>query len=122
MNNELMTALFEAKKALDDANKAAADAKKEYDTLAYEVLASLQEAGIDKTSVRGLGTVSWKTETVANVEDWESFYHYIRDNDAFYLLQRRPANNAVRELWEQGADVPGAVPFTQAKLSVTKAR
>lgn len=60
------------------------------------------------------------TESVhPSVEDWDKFYEYIHDNEAFYLLERRPASRACREMFELQTPIPGVVPFTKRKLTLT---
>ena len=58
---------------------------------------------------------------VPQVEDWDRFYAFIRKNNAFELLERRPAAAAYRERAGSRKDktVPGVVPFVKRKLSLT---
>jgi hypothetical protein len=60
------------------------------------------------------------SERVAKVEDWDKFYAHIRKTGHFELLQRRPADTAVRERWDAEEQVPGVVPFKIFKVSITK--
>lgn len=55
---------------------------------------------------------------VGNVEDWDKVYEYIKDNDAFYLLQRRLANAAFKEILDTGEDLPGVVPFVKRSINM----
>lgn len=54
------------------------------------------------------------------VEDWESFGQYLIDNDALYLLQRRVAVRAFRELRDAGEVIPGTTTFPKRTISLRK--
>lgn len=59
-------------------------------------------------------------EDIYTVDDYDEFYEYIHTNEAAHLLQRRPAQGAIKELFESGEKVPGLKIFTKRKLSITK--
>lgn len=118
---ELITQLAEEKDSLKEANRIAKELKKEHDETEAELIDHLKEIGIDKASANGF-TASRGTETVASVTDWESFYDYVRDHNAFYLLQKRVASSAYREqLQVEGVAPPGTEPMEKDKLSFTRA-
>ena len=77
----------------------------------------LEAEGLDKAS-GSKATVSISANTVANVEDWDSFWSYIIKNKYTHLLQRRVSDPAYRELLEQGKRVPGVQPFVKRTLNV----
>lgn len=77
------------------------------------------ELGLDRFAVGKL-TFSISEQTVGNVEDWEAVYQFVRDNNAFYLLQRRLANAAYKEILDGGDSLPGVVPFTKRSLNMRK--
>lgn len=54
------------------------------------------------------------------VENWESFFKYVRRYNAFEMLQRRVAEGAVQERWDAGKKVPGVEPFMFPTISLTK--
>lgn len=71
--------------------------------------------------VKGTGTkasISITSVVTADVQDWDAFYPYIAKNKYWHLLQKRPSDPGVRELWDQGKKVPGVVPFTKRKLNL----
>lgn len=108
--------LREAKRTLEAQLKAidAQLAANEADVI--EVLDSL---GVPKFSVGKL-SFSISETLVGNVEDWDSVYAYIREHDAFHLLQRRLSNSAYKELLELGEAPEGIVPFTKRSLNFRK--
>lgn len=117
----LIQQLAAAKDELKAANQTAKELKKEHDAVEGELIAYLKEAELDKASAGGF-TASRGSEVVASVTDWESFYQYVRDHDAFYLLQKRVASAAYRELLQvEGVSPPGTEPMEKDKLSFTKA-
>lgn len=60
------------------------------------------ELGVEKVG-GDAGTVYTKVNTNVMVEDWQSVVDYVKDNDAFDLLEKRVAKSAAIER----ADVPG---------------
>jgi hypothetical protein len=60
-------------------------------------------------------------EEVMQLEDFETFWEFCKDQDAGYLFQRRFNNSAWRELRALlGQDPPGTKPFTRRSISLTK--
>lgn len=53
-------------------------------------------------------------------KDWLQIYEFIRENDAFDMLQKRLSSVAVKERWESGILVPGIEKFDNWDLSITK--
>lgn len=98
-------------------NKEVADLEKEEKALKEELRVAAEAAGLTsgggKTSKFDIGP-----ETVPQISNVDAFYDYIKTNDYFHLLQRRPAVKACRELWEQGTAIPGIDKFTQTKVNV----
>jgi hypothetical protein len=54
------------------------------------------------------------------VIDWPSYYGYIKENDAWDLLERRPGKVAYRARLDAGDEVPGAVHVDVVKLNLSK--
>jgi hypothetical protein len=90
-------------------------------TLELELLIRLDDQGMEKASVKDVGTASINETVLPQVVDWDSFYEYIKENDALFLLQRRPAAAAYRELLESDQTVPGVEPYTQRSIGLRKA-
>ena len=70
----------------------------------------------------GLATISMVETEVARVQDWEQLYSYIKENNAFDLLQRRVSNPAWRDRLENEEKLDFIEPFTQKALRVTVQR
>lgn len=74
----------------------------------------------EKVSYAGIGSVSMAEETQPAVTDWEALYEYIKDNDAFYFLQRKINAAPFRELLSTGESLVGVSPIQVRKISVRK--
>ena len=81
-----------------------------------DIIAAMDTDGLIE-SKNTLGKVTISESTYPHVEQWETFGDYILDNRALYLLERRPAVLAYRELLTSGKAVPGVLPFTKRKLT-----
>lgn len=85
-----------------------------------EVLGALDAAGLEQAKIDGV-TVTVSEQTMPNVEDWDAFYDFIRENDAFYMLQRRVSTGPYREMLQMEQDVPGVKPYVQRKINMRSA-
>lgn len=71
----------------------------EWEAFETQLLGKLDEQGsVRVSSLQGTASVS--EQILPLVEDWDAYYAYIKENDAWHLLQRRPAVNAYREMVE----------------------
>ena len=84
-----------------------------------DILAIADELGLDRFAVGKL-SFSVSRNVVGNVEDWEQVHAFIKEHDAFYLLQRRLANAAYKEMLDAGDSLPGVEPFTKISLNMRK--
>jgi predicted RNase H-like nuclease (RuvC/YqgF family) len=91
----------------------------EYEALAAQVMAALDEQETTMTRAKTASAIITE-ETVAQVDNWDLTYEYIKEHSAFYLLQRRFNNAAWREITESGDTVPGTVPVKVRKIAVRK--
>lgn len=75
----------------------------------------------ETTMSRGRTASAILTETVVpKVDDWDGFYQYIQENEAFHLLQRRVSSAAARETLEAGETIAGVSTFTKRAISLRK--
>jgi hypothetical protein len=54
------------------------------------------------------GTISRRLNSSYWTSDWDSFYNFVKDNDAYHLLEKRIHNGNMKEFL---ADNPDAVPM-----------
>lgn len=87
--------------------------------LKHRVISGLQ--GLELTGVFGkTHRVALDTRTVPRVVDWSKVYTYIKQHDAFELLQKRLSNPAVVERWEDSKEVPGVEHQVVFELTYSK--
>jgi len=85
--------------------------------LELELLVRLDEQGMLKASTEA-GTASITEVVVPQVVDWDAVYEHIKETGDFYLLQKRPAAAAFRELHDSGQEIPGMEPYTKRSISL----
>ncbi len=67
------------------------------------------------------GTAFLTTTDFANVADWDAVLTYIRDNDAYDMLEKRISKIAVRGYIEQNKSVPPGVNYgTKLEVNIRK--
>ena len=67
------------------------------------------------------GTAFVTTNDYVNVADWDAVLHFIKENDAFDMLEKRVSKNAVRGYIEQNKTVPSGVNYgTRIDVNVRK--
>ena len=68
------------------------------------------------------GTVSVRSSTNYWTSDWEAFYAFVRDNDAFYLMQKRLSSTAIQQFLDENeeANIPGLNVKSEQSVVITK--
>lgn len=64
--------------------------------------------------------VSAVVKEIPQLKDDEAFFKYVKKTGRFDLMQRRLSDAAIKELWEDGKEVPGVEKFNAVTLSVNK--
>lgn len=109
--------LASIREEIAELNRKLKDLSKQESEQQQQLMTLLEEHGMKRVSNNSY-TVSINESQVPTVQDWDAFYQYIHDNNAAYLLERRPSTKPYRELLEQGIEVPGVVPFVRRTLSL----
>ncbi len=65
-------------------------------------------------------TIYIARQIVPKVVNWDLFYGYIRKNNYFYMLEKRPSRTAFRESFELGQAVPGIDPVQFDEIRTRK--
>lgn len=60
-----------------------------------------------------------KEDLQPSVKDWTAFHAFVRENDAFYLLQKRVSATAFRDSLTAGEQIPGVEAVPVVSLSIT---
>lgn len=113
-------ALFAMRSKRIDLEHQAETMKKVESELHDQILALMAKQGVEKASGK-LCTVSRGDKPVARVHDWAKFYEWIRNHDAFDLLERRVAAGALEERVGAGQKVLGVELEHIKRLNVSKA-
>jgi hypothetical protein len=113
--NELFD-LREAKKGLEAKIKTIESRVTE---IKLVLIGRFQEEGTQSTATNRASVTLTET-LIPQVVDWDAFYAYIKDTDSFYLLERRPASTAWRELHQADLTPPGTQAFTKYDLNLRK--
>jgi hypothetical protein len=78
----------------------------------------------DKSELNGakgnVASASLIILAVPQAKDWNKIYAFIKENNAFDLLEKRLARLAFRDRLEAGVVVPGVEVFQKQDLSLTK--
>jgi hypothetical protein len=119
--SEIMARMFAIREEKRAWAKREKELNEEWAGLEATLLSKLDEQGSVRVSSRQ-GTAGIEEEVVPIIEDWDEFTNYMRDNDALYLLQRRIAVGAFRELARAGQEVPGLRAVTKRSIGLTASR
>jgi hypothetical protein len=99
-------ALYDQRAALNAESKGLT---RQLEELAPKILGQLDDLGIDSAKGK-VGLVRVEEKIRPSVKDWDAFYGYIRENDAWFLLERRPTALAYADMIKAGETVPGTEP------------
>ena len=97
-----------------------ADLESQESVLREHIIQNLPKSELEGAKGK-VGKVTLGLKTTVKITDWGEFYKYLVKTKNFALLQRRPGDAAIQEIWESGKKVPGAEPFNVVTLSITKA-
>lgn len=102
-----------------DLEKIVKKKKAEFDAVAEKALARMEKEGASKITGE-LATVSISVNNVPNVSNWDKFYAFIKRNNSFHLLERRPAAKPCREELEarRNRAIPGVEWFEKRSLNL----
>lgn len=114
MIDELQKLKFRKKQLTDQM----AELQLEIDQAETSLMAAMQLQNVTK-STGTLATASISESVVPHVQDWDSFYDFIKRHSYFHLLDRRPNVAGCRELFESKGVIPGVVPFTKRTVRTT---
>jgi hypothetical protein len=84
--------------------KQAAELKEQQDIVAAQLLEICKEQGAQTIRTEH-GTVSRRVAKNYWTNDWDSFYKFIKDNDAFSLMHQRINNTNMAQYLEENPDL-----------------
>lgn len=91
----------------------------ELEATTAELIAAMDAQGISLARV-GNVSLSISENEVPTVEDWDAAIGYIKENDAWYLFERRMTAAAWRELRNQGIEIPGTTPYKRRTINMRR--
>lgn len=74
------------------------------------LMKKMQEQGVESFKT-ALGTAYKQTRTGATVADWDGFLGWVRENNAWHMLEKRVAKTAVDEYKAANDDLPPGVNY-----------
>jgi len=78
-----------------------------------DMLRRLNERGTDSSTVRGVGVAFKKTRSYCSVADWDIFFRYVQENQAWHMLTHAASKDAVSEFKEANNDLPPGLNWTE---------
>ena len=97
--------------------------KKQQETVVEKLLALCEEQDLDSLRTSS-GTVSRRVQSHYWTSDWERMYDFLKEHDAFHLLEKRISGLAMKQFLEDNPDLmPAGLQVTRKYIvSVLKPR
>ncbi len=102
--DKLTRIYIKMREAIRDKEDEIKSVKKQQETVVEKLLALCEEQDLDSLRTPS-GTVSRRVQTHFGTSDWERMYDFIKENDAFYLLEKRISSTAMKEFLEDNPDL-----------------
>ena len=90
-----------------------------------ELIAQLDELKLSKSGISGVNIGISEAIIPQTTGDWQAFFNFVVENDAYEMLMKSCNNAMYRDALETGIygeSIPGLQSFTKRTLSVTKAK
>lgn len=120
---KVYTKIRDARKALADTfAKEDSGLKTQQTRIEGELLRFLQESKLDSVRTDS-GTFYRQEDITPRGDDWEAFYAWVKEHDAFDALERRIKKTFVKEYMEghEGAIPPGVTVFREYVVRIRRA-
>ncbi len=119
----LVAQLAELRTKIAEAKKVHTALTAERDAIDLELLKIMDGQDVSRLSTK-THTASATERVVPTVHDWDAFYEFIKQEDALYMLERRPLATAFREMLEarDGEAIPGVEPYVKRSVSLRVTR
>jgi hypothetical protein len=95
--------------------------EEQQEMIKQELLNICKDTGSDGLKTQ-YGTVSRRTAKNYWTSDWESFYNFIKEHDAFHLLQQRMSNGNISTFLEENPELHPPGLNADATYTVTVRR
>lgn len=85
------------------------------------LLDQLNKAGVDSLSAKGIGTAFKQSTTSVTSEDWTATLQWIKDNNAWEMLEHRVSKSAVQDYIEGHQEIPPGISVkTEIEVRIRK--
>lgn len=98
-----------------------AELKEQLDLLAEKMLDICDTQNADSIKTK-TGTIIRKVDTRYWTSDWESFYNFVQENDAFPLLEKRIHQTNMKQFLEENPDLLPMGLQSDSKYSIVVRR
>lgn len=111
--------LYQTRQKRLDAQKVVDALQAEETALKNHIIDTLPKS--EATGAAGkLCRVSVVKKEAPQVEDWDKFYAYVKKTGQFDLMQKRLADSAIKERWNDGKKIPGVKVNSYVTVSINK--
>lgn len=120
--DKMVSAYINIRNAIHEKEQEIKELKEKQAAISDAMLELFSDQNIDSMKTK-YGTASRRVYSTYWTSDWEAMYNFIRDNDAFHLLEKRIHNGNMREFINENPDdrLPiGLQSNTKYILSVRK--
>lgn len=119
---EKIEQLYNLRAAKDQLNAKLSDINKDIDSLEFEIITSMEDAGIEKTTTP-FGTATRKVDLYPQIKDKRAFVQWMADNDKAEMIQSRVSKAVFDEYFTQeGAYPDGVDTYNKQTLSFRRSR
>lgn len=77
------------------------------------LMTQINAAGVTSLSAKGIGTAFLNTTTSVTAEDWAATLQWIKDNDAWEMLEHRVSKSAVQDYIAAHQEIPPGLSVKQ---------
>jgi ATP-dependent Lon protease len=102
--DRLVKAYIKIREARQEISRQDADLEQKQDMIQSKLLEVCKETGAESLRTE-FGTVTRRVAKKYWTHDWESFYKFVKEHDAFPLLQKRISITAMQEFLEEYPDL-----------------
>lgn len=80
------------------------------------ITAKAQEEGLETVKCKGIGTAYWSTHSSCTVAAKDVFFSFVKEHDAFDLLEARASKTAVKSFIDAHNEAPPGINFSQVRV------
>lgn len=102
----------ELKKAFEEEDR---HLKEKLEMLEAEMISALSDMGVSSLRTDN-GTIFTQEDVKASVDDWGVYVDWMKDNDAFEMVQKRPAIREVRQYMEEHGEIPPGLSVHRTRV------